>query len=117
MGRVTASSASLRGNQAGDALPHGIAESLRSVLRSEDIPVRTGGDELVVLLPNADRTEVVKAAHRIRQCIAAAPDRGSRGVSSGTAVRRRGTDPDDALGQADEELYGAKAARARSPSG
>ena len=105
-----------RGHQAGDALLRGIAESLRTVLRSEDIPVRTGGDEFVVLLPDADRTEAVKVAHRIRQRIAALPDRGSRGVSSGIAVWRRGTDADDALRQADEELYRAKAARAGVPS-
>jgi len=106
-----------RGHQAGDALLRGIAESLRAVLRTEDIPVRTGGDEFVVLLPDADRAEAVKVVHRIRQRIATLPDRGSRGVSTGIAVWRRGTDADDALRQADEELYRAKAARPGSPGG
>jgi diguanylate cyclase (GGDEF)-like protein len=100
-----------RGHQAGDALLRSIADALRAVLRSEDIAVRTGGDEFVVLLPDADRSEAVKVAYRIRQRIASVADQ-ANGVSSGIAVWRRGEDPDDALRQADEELYRAKASRA-----
>jgi diguanylate cyclase (GGDEF)-like protein len=105
-----------RGHQAGDALLRGIADALRSVLRSEDIAVRTGGDEFVVLLPDADRSEAVKVAYRIRQRIAALVDPGN-GVSSGIAVWRRGSDPEDALRLADEELYRAKATRAGNQAG
>jgi diguanylate cyclase (GGDEF)-like protein len=101
-----------RGHQAGDALLRGVADSLRSVLRSEDIAVRTGGDEFVVLLPDADRGEAVKVAYRIRQRIAALGDHGARGLSGGIGVWRRGTDPDEILREADEELYRAKGARA-----
>ena len=106
-----------RGHQAGDELLRGIADALRAVLRSEDIAVRTGGDEFVVLLPDADRSEAVKVSYRIRQRIAARGDRGAAGVSTGIAVWRRGTDPDEALRLADEELYRAKAARSASPTG
>src|SRR5205814_6548648 len=74
-----------RGHQAGDALLRGIADALRAVLRSEDIAVRTGGDEFVVLLPDADRTEAVKVAYRIRQRVAALDGAGDRGVSTGIA--------------------------------
>jgi diguanylate cyclase (GGDEF)-like protein len=105
-----------RGHHAGDLLLRGIADSLRAVLRSEDIAVRTGGDEFVVLLPDADRGEAVKVAYRIRQRIAGLGDPGA-GVSSGIAVWRRGTDPEDALRQADDELYRAKAARATASAG
>ena len=100
-----------RGHQAGDVLLRAIADALRAVLRSEDIAVRTGGDEFVVLLPDADRTEAVKVAYRIRQRVAALGEAGGRGVSTGIAVWRRGTDPDAALRQADEELYRSKATR------
>jgi diguanylate cyclase (GGDEF)-like protein len=106
-----------RGHQAGDALLRGIADALRIVLRSEDIAVRTGGDEFVVLLPDADRGDAVKVAHRIRQRIAALGDHGAGGVSSGIAVWRRGVEPDETLRLADEELYRAKAARAESKTG
>ena len=100
-----------RGHQAGDALLRGIADALRAVLRSEDIAVRTGGDEFIVLLPDSDRGEAVKVAYRIRQRIAALGDHGAGGVSSGIAVWRRGSDPDETLRQADAELYRAKASR------
>ncbi len=100
-----------RGHQAGDELLRGIAAALRAVLRSEDIAVRTGGDEFVVLLPDADRTEAVKVAYRIRQRVAALGERAGHGVSTGIAVWKRGTDPDEALRQADEELYRSKASR------
>ena len=103
-----------RGHQAGDALLRGIADALRAVLRGEDIAVRTGGDEFVILLPDADRSEAVKVAYRIRQRIAALHDLGS-GVSSGIAVWRRGSDPDDTLREADEELYRSKPTRAGAP--
>ena len=106
-----------RGHQAGDALLRGIADALRIVLRSEDIAVRTGGDEFVVLLPDADRGEAEKVAHRIRQRIAALGDHGAGGVSSGIAVWRRGVEPDETLRLADEELYRAKATRAESKTG
>ena len=97
-----------RGHQAGDALLRGIADALRAVLRTEDIPVRTGGDEFVVLLPGADRGEAVKVAYRIRQRVA---EHGSGGISSGIGVWRRGMDPDEVLREADQELYRAKAGR------
>ena len=98
-----------RGHQAGDALLRGIADALRAVLRTEDIPVRIGGDEFDVLLPEADRGEAVKVAYRIRQRVA---EHGSGGISSGIGVWRRGMDPDEALREADQELYRAKAGRA-----
>jgi diguanylate cyclase (GGDEF)-like protein len=100
-----------RGHEAGDALLRGIADALRAVLRSEDIAVRTGGDEFVVLLPDADRGEAVKVAYRIRQRIAGF---GGHGVSTGIAVWRRGSEPEEALRDADAELYRAKAARSGS---
>jgi diguanylate cyclase (GGDEF)-like protein len=100
-----------RGHPAGDALLRGIADSLRATLRTEDVPVRTGGDEFVVLLPEADRGEAVKVAYRIRQRVAGLGEHGA-GVSTGIAVWRRGMDADDALREADQELYRAKATRA-----
>ena len=106
-----------RGHQAGDELLRGIADALRIVLRSEDIAVRTGGDEFVVLLPDADRGEAVKVAHRIRQRIAALGDHGAGGVSTGIAVWRRGVEPDETLRLADDELYRAKATRAEAKTG
>ncbi|MEP7003576.1 MAG: diguanylate cyclase [Chloroflexota bacterium] len=98
------------GHQAGDAVLRGIADGIRTVLRTEDVAVRTGGDEFVVLLPETDRGEAMKVADRLRQRVAA---RGTP-ISAGIAVWRRGVDPEDALREADQELYRAKAARANT---
>jgi diguanylate cyclase (GGDEF)-like protein len=106
-----------RGHAMGDALLRGIADALRAVLRTEDVAVRTGGDEFVVLLPGADRMSAVKVAYRIRQRVAGLAERGAGGVSSGIGVWRRGTDPEDALRDADQELYRAKAARTTRGAG
>ena len=106
-----------RGHQAGDALLRSIADALRAVLRTEDIAVRTGGDEFVVLLPDADRAEAVQVAHRIGQRVAALSDHGAGGISSGIAVWRRGIDPADSLREADRELYRAKVRPAATHGG
>ena len=103
-----------RGHQAGDDLLRGIADGLRAVLRTEDVPVRMGGDEFVVLLPEADRGEAVKVAYRIRQRVTALGDDAS--VSVGIGVWRRGMEPGDALRDADQELYRAKSMRAGEPA-
>ena len=98
-----------RGHQAGDDLLRGIGDALRAVLRGEDVAVRIGGDEFVVVLPDADRAEALKVAHRIRQRVAGLAE--GAGISSGIAVWRRGLDPEDVLREADRDVYRAKAAR------
>ena len=100
-----------RGHQAGDDLLRAVADALRAVLRIEDVAVRVGGDEFVVLVPDADRAAAVSVVHRIKQRTAALGEHGTAPVSAGIAVWRRGTDPDVTLNEADEELYRAKAAR------
>jgi len=103
------------GHQAGDDLLRAIADALRAVLRIEDVPVRVGGDEFVVLVPDADRAAAMSVVHRIKQRTAALGERGAAPFSAGIAVWRRGTDPEVTLNEADEELYRAKAAR-REPA-
>lgn len=98
------------GHQAGDALLRGIGDVLRAALRDEDVAVRTGGDEFVIVLPDADHAEALKVADRIRQRVAALGE--GAGISSGIAVWRPGTDPEDTLREADHDVYRAKAAGA-----
>ena len=100
-----------RGHQAGDDLLRAIADTLREVLRTEDVPVRTGGDEFVVLVPHADRADALLVVHRIEQRVAGLTERSGGGVSAGIAVWRRGADPEETLGEADRELYRAKSNR------
>src|SRR5256885_14577421 len=53
------------GHQAGSQVLHEIGRLLLKTLRSTDVPVRYGGDELVVLMPETSKDQAVAAARRI----------------------------------------------------
>ncbi len=54
------------GHQAGSAVLLEVGELLRTCIRTIDVPVRYGGDEFVVLLPETDRVHARLVAERIR---------------------------------------------------
>jgi diguanylate cyclase (GGDEF)-like protein len=54
------------GHQLGSAMLREVGEVLKQNLRSVDVPVRYGGDEFVVLLPETDRTQALVVADRLR---------------------------------------------------
>ena len=92
----------LCGHAAGDALLRLAAEVIRANVRAEDVVIRWGGDEVVVILSEIDTAE----AARVR--LADALDgrfgvRASVGIGYGVA--------DEAIRQADAAMYAAKAAR------
>ncbi len=60
-----------RGHQAGSAVLLEVGELLRSCIRAIDVPVRYGGDEFVVLLPETGRDHALAMAERIRATMAA----------------------------------------------
>src|SRR2546426_2973876 len=53
------------GHQAGSQVLHEIGRLLLKTLRSTDVPVRYGGDEFVVLMPETSKDQAVAAARRI----------------------------------------------------
>jgi len=57
------------GHQAGDIVLAKCAESFRSILRKEDICGRYGGEEFLVILPDADLENGLASAERIRLAI------------------------------------------------
>lgn len=59
------------GHRVGDALLQHLADVLRSALRQEDMVVRFGGEEFVVLLPEVPGPGAVVVAGRIRKAVAA----------------------------------------------
>ncbi len=61
------------GHAAGDAVLRQIGERAESVLRAGDTIGRFGGEEFVVLLPEADAEEAGSIAERIRASVAAEP--------------------------------------------
>jgi diguanylate cyclase (GGDEF)-like protein len=105
------------GHQAGSALLREVGEVMRATLRAMDVPVRYGGDEFVVVLPEAGREQASVAAERLAQALRARTFLRDRGLevhvtaSFGLATYPEdGDGPDDLLRAADAAMFRAKAA-------
>ena len=101
------------GHAAGDTALVGIAERMRRVLRTMDVAARIGGDEFLLLLPDADADAATAVALRLTES-AAKRDDGSMpiGLSFGVAACEGGIESLDGLmRRADQALYVAKRAR------
>ncbi len=105
------------GHEAGDAVLRTFADRVRLHTRTIDIVARYGGEEVVIILPDAGLAEAHAIAERIRERIEGMPfsvHRDTRSVavtvSIGVAVRRpEDVGPGDMLKRADLALYRAKA--------
>ncbi|MEO6890004.1 MAG: GGDEF domain-containing protein [Ktedonobacteraceae bacterium] len=104
------------GHATGDAVLRQIGTCAASVLRSGDTLGRFGGEEFVILLPEADASEACLIAERIRTTIAAHPVAPST-VEGGLPVTvsiglasylSDGTSEQELLARADEAMYLAK---------
>jgi len=94
-----------RGHSAGDELLVRVADTLRECSRDEDLVVRLGGEEFLVVLPRARIKDAEVIAERIR---AAVKERTDVTISAGLAEYRDGIDFDELLNRADKALYRAK---------
>lgn len=101
------------GHDIGDLTLRTMASLLRNNLRSADVPCRVGGEEFLILLPEASPGVALEVAERIRCHIAATPLEpvGQITVSLGVAYWHEGTElVASVLKRADELLYSAKQA-------
>jgi diguanylate cyclase (GGDEF)-like protein len=102
------------GHLAGDQVLAALARAFRQQVRESDVIGRFGGEEFVVLLPDADVTEASKVAERLREQVGATPVIFASGevrvtVSVGVAVLGlHGDDIPGLLARADVALYRAK---------
>jgi diguanylate cyclase (GGDEF)-like protein len=100
------------GHLAGDQALRAVANTMRGVLRGQDMAYRFGGEELLLVLPGAGVAEAATAARRIRAAVEAAalPHPVGIGgvvtVSVGVASGTRGYG--ELLARADAALYDAK---------
>jgi len=107
------------GHVSGDAVLGAAADTIRETLRSTDVPVRYGGDEFAVILPQTGKTEAFAVAEKLRLAFSAGTVPVNRGtdehlidvhVSVGVAsTGDRVIEPVELIEAADRALYQAKA--------
>ncbi|MEW5723355.1 MAG: GGDEF domain-containing protein [Thermodesulfobacteriota bacterium] len=102
------------GHQEGDRLLRTAAGLIRTSVRAVDVPVRYGGDEFAVILPEAGTVSAARIAERIRGLFHQDPHTSAYGVtgSFGLATHHYGDHEtgEELIGRADEALYEAKKA-------
>lgn len=101
------------GHAAGDRVLCEVVTRIKAAIRVDDVLVRYGGDEFLVLLPNADAHTALEIAERMRARIREQPfvvdgDEIPVQVSVGIAERRPNEAAVDLCGRADAALYAAK---------
>lgn len=99
------------GHAAGDRLLVEVGAAWSEALRGGDLLARSGGDEFVILLPDADDATARRVAGRLRACTPPPV-----GVSIGVAVAGPGESAEELLRRADAELYRQKDERPRAPA-
>ncbi|HKL49067.1 MAG TPA: GGDEF domain-containing protein [Desulfuromonadales bacterium] len=102
------------GHCAGDFVLKEVSRRLQKAVRQYDILGRYGGEEFLILLPESDLSNGLKAAEKVRQAIANRPfdidgKQHPLTVSIGVTLADQGEkDLDETLNRADKALYQAK---------
>lgn len=98
------------GHVAGDQMLKRIAAVLRETGETGELIGRFGGDEFVILIPQAGMDQATARAARIGATLDAAPDLPTEITASvGIATREPGDDLDLLIHRADEAMFAAKA--------
>jgi diguanylate cyclase (GGDEF)-like protein len=97
------------GHDAGDRVLQQLAQVVRSVVHPSDYPVRWGGDEFAVLLPDSNLSHARLMSEKIRLTIESFPfDVGPVTVSLGAALLTSDRSITSLFQRADRALYDAK---------
>jgi diguanylate cyclase (GGDEF)-like protein len=98
------------GHLAGDAVLAEIADRIRQVVRSADIPCRVGGDEFAVIVPEVEVGQAQQLIGRIQRAVSSQPiaRAGRVRVSAGVADLQPNDSPTTLFERGDESLYAAK---------
>lgn len=98
------------GHQAGDEVLKRVAREAAGELRSGDIVGRFGGEEFVIVLPDATLEIASRVAERVRMAVEAGNTNPAVTISVGIAELASGENADTLLHRADDALYAAKRA-------
>ena len=103
------------GHAVGDEVLRAVSDRIAATLRGGDGVVRYGGEEFLLILPEAPREAAARIAERARQAVSAEPvvtadTPISVTISVGVAARRSGESRDDVIERADRAMYAAKRA-------
>lgn len=98
------------GHARGDAALVRVVDVLRTCLRQQDLLARWGGDEFVIVLPQASLGEALEVAARLRQAMVQVEPVGDcrLTMSYGVVQWQEGEDQHALLARADTALYRAK---------
>lgn len=103
------------GHEIGDEVLQKVAAQLRNACRKEDVAVRLGGEEFILLLPHCDEVGVKQKAEQLRELISELKPSGldvtaSFGVTciSGQTLKTDRLDFADLFSAADKAVYAAK---------
>lgn len=99
----------LRGHDVGDEVLVAVARAASASLREGDLLARTGGDEFMAVVADADESDARRVADRMIEAVSRITLRGVRvSVSVGYACCGSNGDLDRVRQQADEAMYEAK---------
>lgn len=103
------------GHAAGDAVLRGVAQTLMGEFRAFDRVARYGGDEFVVILPEADLQNAAVAAERARERMLGISEAGAHEIAAsiGVAEWHPSMSVDDLLAACDQALLDGKKAGKR----
>jgi diguanylate cyclase (GGDEF)-like protein len=98
------------GHLLGDRALQAVAHAIESVVRTDDVAVRFGGEEFLLILPGTRLAGAMEVAERIRQAVEQVALPFALSVSIGLAPGDPDMDdPDAVFARADQALYRAKA--------
>ncbi len=101
------------GHNAGDMVLKKVTRVIEGIIRDSDVFVRTGGEEFIIVLPNAPLEKGIKFAERIRKTVEGTKIvyKGKRilvTISLGITAYIKGQDLNQFIEKADQGLYRAK---------
>jgi len=103
------------GHAAGDLVLKEFSRHLRRAIRACDVPIRLGGDEFLIVLPECPKENLHIILSRLKPFEVMINRRKiTVGYSRGKAQYQVGDTPQTIIQRADKSLYAEKAARGRS---